>query len=412
MLTVADSRRSPLDIRHSAFDTRQSMTILHLISLRGMGGRAATALRQARLLAARGHRVLVGCLPGTWAEQRARELGLPVFNEFHFQRGFRPLRFWSDCRNLARRCNQENVEIVHAHVSQESWVACLGARLARRPPALVRSRGVVVPVRPHIFNRWLHNRWTSRVVTPSMVIHDRLCALPGFDRARVRCIPDGVDLERFSASGGGGAAIRAEFGIPPDAPLVLMVARLEPVKGHDVFFAALARLVAEKNLPGLRALCACDERTPGALNSVISRAERLGSSWGPPWNDLGLRPPLLQFTGMRSDIEKFYAAATVVALPSLGSEGSSRVALEAAAAGVPVVASAVGCLPETIEDGVTGRLVPPGDPAALAAALLELLRDPARCREMGQAARKRAETLYDERRMIEKLEALYQETLD
>jgi glycosyltransferase involved in cell wall biosynthesis len=374
------------------------MTILHLISLRGMGGRAATALRQARLLAGRGHRVLVGCLPGTWAEQKARELGLTVCNEFHFQRGFRPLRFWSDCRNLARRCNEEQVEIIHAHVSQESWVACLGARMAKRPPAVVRSRGVVVPVKPHLFNRWLHNRWTARVVTPSKVIRDHLNSLPGFDQAKVRCIPDGVDVERFGM-GGDGASIRTEFNIPASARVILMVARLERVKGHEVFFGALAQLAKHPEAPEWRALCACDERTPGAFEATVARAKVLG-----------LAAPQLQFTGMRKDIEKFYAAAAVVALPSLGSEGSSRVALEAAAAGVPVVASSVGCLPETIEDAKTGRIVPSNDPTALAAALLELLRDPRLSRELGLAARKRAETLYDERSMIEKLEALYQES--
>src|SRR5476651_812659 len=102
------------------------MTILHLISLRGMGGRAATAIRQARLLAARGHRVLIGCLPDTWAERRARELNLTVFPDFKFRRGFRLMDYASDCRRLARRCNENQVDVVHAHVSQESWVACLG----------------------------------------------------------------------------------------------------------------------------------------------------------------------------------------------------------------------------------------------------------------------------------------------
>ena len=77
--------------------------------------------------------------------------------------------------------------------------------------------------------------------------------------------------------------------------------------------------------------------------------------------ELGCPEDVLAFTGLRDDIEKVIAAATCVALPSLGSEGSSRVALEAAASGVPLVASSVGCLPEVVQDGATGLLVPPGD---------------------------------------------------
>jgi glycosyltransferase involved in cell wall biosynthesis len=379
------------------------MTILHLISLRGMGGRAATAVRQARLLALRGHRVLIGCLPGTWSEQRARELNLTVIADFKFPRGFRPLDYYADCRRLAACCNEHGVDVVHAHVSQESWVACIGARLARRPPIVIRSRGVVVPIKPHLFNRWLHNRLTDHIVTPSRVIYDRLCALRGFRADKVSCIPDGVDIERF-APGHDGAAIRAEFGIAAQLPLVLMVARLEPVKGHAIFFAALAELakqVREQRLPDFRALCACDERSPGAFAATVAGAKALG-----------LEPPLLQFTGMRKDIEQLYAAADVIVLPSLGSEGSSRVALEAAAAARPVVASSVGCLPEVIQTDRTGIVVPPADPTALAGALAKLLPDRERGRALGRAARLRAEELYDERRMIEKLEAVYSGALN
>lgn len=373
------------------------MTVLHLISLKGMGGRAATAMRQARLLAIRGHTVIVGCLPGTWAEQRAKELGLVAEAGFQFRRGFRPAAFFSDCKLLADCCAKHSVNVIHAHVSQESWVACIGARTVRPRPVLIRSRGVVVPVKPHIFNRCMHNRLTHRVVTPSRIIFDALSNLPGFNPDRVCLIPDGVDLARFSPSVDG-SAIRQEFKIEESAPLAVMVARLEHVKGHEVFFGALTRLA--RDVPGLRAICACDERTPGAFDATVRKAR-----------EMGLAPELLSFTGMRPDIERIYAAADVVALPSLGSEGSSRVALEAAASAVPVVASSVGCLPEVIEDQKTGRLVPPGNPDALAAALLPLLKNRDQAKLLGRAARERAEKLYDERQMVEKLEQVYTEEL-
>ncbi len=373
---------------------RRALTVLHLVSLKGMGGRAATALRQARLLKTRGHTVLMGCLPGTAIEARCRELGIEVCPEFHFSRGLRPLRFWEDCRAVARRCDAFRADVLHAHLSQESWVGCLGARMAARPPAVFRSRGVVVPVKPHLFNRWLHNRLTDCVITPSRAICDPLRALPGFDAQKVELLPDGVDVARFAQADG--AAVRREFNVAPDAPLIVMVARLEPVKGHLIFFQALKRLRDGGKPAGLRAVCACDERTAGAFDATVREAR-----------EMGLGPEMLAFTGLRPDIERVLAAATVVALPSLGSEGSSRVALEAAAAGVPVVASAVGCLPEVIADGATGVLVPCADPAALAVALEKIAADPARAQEMGRAARARAAANYDELRMVERLEELY-----
>jgi len=372
------------------------MTIFHLVSLMGIGGRCATALRQMRLLSARGHKVLLGCLPNSTAAQRGRELSLTVYDDFQFRRGFRPGAFYSDCSKLASRCDAAGVQIVHAHLSQESWVACLGVKLAKKKPKVVRSRGVVVPVAAHVFNRWQHNSLTDLLLTPSDVIHRNIVALPGFDHARVRLIPDGVDIDRFNPAADG-QVVRKEFGIATDAPLVVMIARLEPVKGHTVFFRALKEMKDRNTIAGLRALCACDERTPGVFDKTVREAKE----------QFGLESPFLQFTGMRSDPERVIAAANAIALPSLGSEGSSRVALEAAACGVPIVASDAGCLPDVVQHGKTGLVVARGQHEPLAAALEELLKDRSRTKEMGRAARVRTEAEFSERAMADQLENAY-----
>ena len=186
------------------------LSILHLVSLMGMGGRCATALRQVRLLSGRGHKVVLGCLKNSAAAARGREMGVSVNDEFRFRRGFRPFDFFSDCGLLKSLCREHNIQIIHAHVSQESWVACLGARRCSRRPVVIRSRGVVVPIKPHLFNRWMHNSLTARVVVPSKVIDEKMRELPGFDSQKVALIPDGVDTRRFSSSVDG-SAIRAEF---------------------------------------------------------------------------------------------------------------------------------------------------------------------------------------------------------
>lgn len=373
------------------------LTILHLVSLMGMGGRCATALRQIRLLSARGHKIVIGCLKNSAAAEKCRAMGVTVCDEFQFRRGFRPLAFRHDCALLKKICREHKVDIVHAHLSQESWVACLGATMCVPRPVVIRSRGVVVPVKPHAFNRWQHNSLTSMVIAPSNVIYEKLRGLPGFDQNRISLIADGVDTKRFSPSTDG-ATIRAEFKIPADAPLVVMVARLERVKGHEFFFKALAKVAASS--PNVRAICACDERTPGEFDKTVRLARELGCGEN-----------LLAFTGMRGDVEKILAAADMVALPSLGSEGSTRVGLEAGASGKPVVASSVGCLPEVILDGKTGLIVPPGDAEALASALLSLVKDSTRAKSLGAAARARVEEFYDEKRMIERIEKIYTESL-
>jgi glycosyltransferase involved in cell wall biosynthesis len=340
----------------------------------------------------------MGCLPGSACAEKSVEYGIQVFTDFNFRRGFRPLDFWKDCRLLARRLDIEAVDVIHAHLSQESWIACVAAQLANRDTVVIRSRGVVVPVQPHAFNRLMHNGLTDHVVVPSTVIYSHLRSLPGFDPTKVSLIYDGVDLARFGPTVSG-RSVRKEFNIPEEAPLIAMVARLEAVKGHEVFFKALCQLRGK--LSAVKALCACDERTPGKFDETVNAARRMG-----------LGEDVLSFTGMRNDVERIYAAADVVALPSLGSEGSSRVSLEAMAAARPIVASTVGCLAEMIQEGLTGFLTPPNDPTALADALAKVLENREQARRMGINARIRAEMEFGEDLMAESLEDLYLRVLE
>jgi glycosyltransferase involved in cell wall biosynthesis len=109
------------------------------------------------------------------------------------------------------------------------------------------------------------------------------------------------------------------------------------------------------------------------------------------------------------DLFALYAAADVVVVPSVWPEPLSRVFFEAMALGRPVVATAVGGSPEQVEDGVTGLLVPKRDPAALAGAVSDLLLDPERKKKMGEAARRRLATVFDEERLVTALLAVYRE---
>jgi glycosyltransferase involved in cell wall biosynthesis len=124
---------------------------------------------------------------------------------------------------------------------------------------------------------------------------------------------------------------------------------------------------------------------------------------------LGLQEAV-RFLGTRSDIPQLLSLLDVVALPSL-EEGFPNVVLEAMAAGKPVVATRVGGTPEAVIHRETGLLVPPKDPRALADAILEVLDDPQRANAMGQAGRERVRKAFDLSRMVQEIEALYEELI-
>ncbi|MDQ6608180.1 MAG: glycosyltransferase [Actinomycetota bacterium] len=187
----------------------------------------------------------------------------------------------------------------------------------------------------------------------------------------VRVILDGlaVDARRAPRS-----RARATLGLPADAPVIAVLGRISDWKGQDVLVRALACApLRQREAIGVIA----GDAWPGAQErraAVLELAGRLGVS------------ERLRLVGFRDDVENVYGAADVIAVPSTSPDPLPGSAVEAAAAGCAVVAAAHGGLPEIIRDGISGRLVTPGDPLALAGALAELLDDPAARARLGAAA--------------------------
>lgn len=357
-------------------------TVLHLCSIKGRGGTGYMASRLCRLAAAQGVRILVGACAGSKMEARARDDGLPLLGGLSLRRGFHPRRLAQDVGRIRACLRAAGVDIVHAWHSIEYWTAALAT--LGTGVALVRTRGLVTPVRNTAVNRWIHGRTALCHVTCRAIAENYRRA--GLDRARVRLLYDGVDVARFHP-GVDGQGVRAAAGIPAAAVVVASVGRLEPVKGQETLLAAVARLAPE--LP-LHVLVAGDGSCRRALEA---QAAALGVG------------PRVHFLGVRRDIPAVLAASDLYALTSVGSEGSSRATLEAMAAGLPVIASRVGMLPDVVRAGQVGRLVEPRDAAGLAAGLAELAADGEKRRAWGRAARDWAEREFDEQgfaaRMVE-----------
>ena len=181
--------------------------------------------------------------------------------------------------------------------------------------------------------------------------------------------------------------------MPPAAPLVGIAAQLIPRKGHDVLFAALADLLPQH--PTLRVLVLGRGPLEAELEAHV-RSAGIGA--------------VVRFAGFRTDLPRILPCLDVLAHPAW-MEGLGIALLEAAACGVPIVASRRGGMPEAVEDGVNGYLIEPGDSAALADRLDRLLRDPALARRMGAAGRQRVEERFAVPRMVEGNYRVYEAVL-
>jgi sugar transferase (PEP-CTERM/EpsH1 system associated) len=284
---------------------------------------------------------------------------------------------------------RERPDIVHTHAWGTLVEGLVAARLAR-VPLVVHGEHGTLQTRPH--QRWVQRlAWgrTDLVLSVSSRLAERMAREVGFPAARIRTIPNGVDLARFR--GGDRDAARQALGIPEGAPVVGTVGRLVPVKDQRTLVSAAAVLRA--SVVGLEVLLVGD----GPLRDDLTRQIQT----------LGLAD-VVRLLGNRPDVERVLPAFDVFVLPSV-SEGMSNTIQEAMGSGLPVVATDVGAARELVVAGQTGLLVPPEDPAALAAALATLLQAPARRAAMGAAARRRAETGFSMERMVSDYDLVYQE---
>ncbi len=193
------------------------------------------------------------------------------------------------------------------------------------------------------------------------------------------------------------AAARAALGLAPDAFVVAILGRISSWKGQDVLIRALA-LAADD-----RAVALVAGAPWQGEDRRLAELRELAAS-------LGIAERV-RFAGFRSDVENVYGAADVVAVPSTQPDPLPNAALEAAAAGCCVVAARHGGLPEIIRDGVTGRLVRPGDPAALARVLDELRADPAARERLGSAAAADVRGRFGSERLLSRTQLLYDDLL-
>jgi glycosyltransferase involved in cell wall biosynthesis len=263
---------------------------------------------------------------------------------------------------VRRLLTAHQADLVHTHSSVDSWVAGVAGRSLRLP--VVRSRHVSIPV-PR--RRTLVYRLAHRILTSAERVKAILVAA-GLDGSRITAVPPGVDTERFHPAVSG-QRVRAELGLI--GPVAGLVANIRGSKGHDVFLEAARDVVAV--MPSARFLIVGDGV---GFDDVKAGVTRLGLDRA------------VTMTGFRRDIPEVMASLDVLVLPSIRSEATSQVILQALAVGTPVIATAIGGSPEVIQDGVTGVLVAPNDAPALAEAILTTFRDPDRARRMAEAGQR------------------------
>ena len=294
---------------------------------------------------------------------------------------------------LRRLLLERRYDIVHFHLP---YTAGIGRLVVRSLPSSVRP--AIVTTEHNVWNtNALVVRWMNSLSLPldraRLAVDEAVRAsMPARHRDRTEVVVHGVALSRMGEHVARRDKTRAELGVAPGEVLVGIVANLRPGKGYETLLAA-ARQLVDEGLPVRFAAVGV-----GPLEAEIAAVHRR----------LGLGDRFLLLGG-RHDALRVLAAYDVFVLPS-HFEGFPVAVMEALALGVPVVASAVGGIPQLVTEGVEGLLVQPGDQAGLAGAVAALVGDPGRRATMAEAARRRASTL-DIGTSVRRIEAVYDEVL-
>jgi len=358
--------------------------ILHTESSLGWGGQEVRVLAELEWMRTHGHWVGLAAHPESSIAKRAQMAGI-LFYPLRTHKALLPL----EVARLAAWLIRNRVEVVNTHSSNDGWLAGLAARLAVRP-LLIRSRHIEVDYPNRFWSGLAFRFLPHHVITTSQRIANRLVAELGMSPARATCIATGVDLTRFHPKVQG--MLHQELGADPEVALVGMISVLRSWKGHAAFLDAATRLLGDSKR-SVHFVIAGDGPGRDELAAKIAQE---------PWKGH------VTLLGQRADVPNILASLDVLVLPSYAHEGIPQIILQAQAMSCAVVATTIGGIPEVVENGVTGLLVPPRDAEALAEKIAMLLDDPGLAARLGLAARENVQKRYSLDMMGKRLLALYE----
>ncbi len=369
------------------------MKVFYIVDKLERGGTETQLVQVARLLSGAGHDVTVGCLraKGPLLETLHRA-GIAVV-EFPPPGTLLSLRAIYQLIRLAQFIHRMRFRVVHTHDLWSTLMGVPAAWLARTPVIISSRRDLAhlswyTPWRRKALRAIQH--LSTVIVANSAAVHDFLVREENFDPDKIRVIRNAVDFARFANACGDRSKLFP--GLDPRAKLVAVVANMHSsVKGH-AFLIRAARTICTV-FPQTRFVLIGDGQQRPKLEQQVK--------------DVGLQENFL-FLGRRKDVPELLACCDLSILTSTA-EGLPNAVLESLAAGVPVVATRVGGTVEIIEDRVSGLLVPPRDPEALADRTLELLRDARLAQKLARAGQDRVRTYFNFDRLLLELKELYDE---
>lgn len=366
-------------------------TILHTIESGGPGGAETVVLNLVKGLNPERFKSVVLLPPGPWLNPRLRDLGVPVIEV--------SWKAWYDLRGpwaLVKAIREYGVDLIHSHLPGQNFYSCIAGTITRCKTMVTYHGPIEFQDGGSLKGKvklWLVRNTADRAVVVCDMVKEILVQC-GFRQGLISVIYNGIDPAPYVTSSVG--ALRSELGFGPDVRLVGMVANVRQSKGYDILVKACVEVC--RRFPTAKFVAV------GDVHDVLAAPIRKLVA------ELSLEDRFV-FLGFRSDIPKILNELEVFVLSSV-SEGMPLSVLEAMASGKAIVTTRCGGIPEIVDHGKTGLLVPPSDCSALAGAIEDLLSDRSKAERLGTNAQMKFHDEFTIGRMIERYEQLYLSRLD
>jgi glycosyltransferase involved in cell wall biosynthesis len=346
------------------------LNILQLINIRWYNACAYYAISLSHALKKRGHRVIVAGDPGSPPLAKADTLGLETYQDL-FLSSTSPWMVAYNAKRMSDMVKQEGIDIINAHRGEGHLTAALARVLFKRKVPLIRTRGDVRPPKSNPFTHYLNHKLTDKVITTCEVLRTSYLNSLKMPEEKVINVPVGIDHDLFGTKSNR-VMWRERLNIPEGSPVVGILGRLSPVKGHKYFIQA-AEYVLKENPQTIFIICGENAQiSAGELKKTVMKMNQEEN---------------FRFLGRIEEVGELISIFDVAAVSSVGSETICRVALEYMCLGKPVVGTRVNAIPEVVEHEVNGLVVEPKKSKEFADALLELLQDENKRRKFGENGR-------------------------
>ena len=372
------------------------MRLISSIALDGRSAGSWYAIQTAIRLQERGHEILFLPRPQGKTISMAADAGLNVVHDIDLE-DKAPKIIYRNLRRLKKLMGDFRPDAVLAHWGEDHTLWAMAKTSSGFNPTLIRVRALdPKPPKRHPLSRWLHRGPTDMVVTVNKRLQSAYRQRLRLPAEKVRIIEGGIDPQDFSIAAPAPTRL-AELGIPSQRPVVVLLARFSPVKGHRILLSAMSRI---------------KDKHPDVHFLWIGFPSEYSAGMFHRWFVEGnLVESVTVIDTIQDDLPAILSSCTVGVVSSVGSESVSRALLEYFACGLPAIATDVGGVPDMMGRGDFGILVSPENPEALAEGISQLLDEPQRARERGARAREYVlkNCTWDQR--VDEWEALLAETL-